>query len=217
MTAGSVGCIVVAAGRGERLGAGRAKALVELAGRPLLAWALDGVRAAGIAEVVVVGPEGDLDEVRQWAPDALVVAGGHTRQQSVSAGLAALSADLEWVLVHDAARCLTPPEAIVRVVDALAGGARVVVPALPVVDSLRATAGGAVDRGGLVAVQTPQGFVRSVLERAHTAADPNATDDAGLAESLGETVTLVEGADEALKVTTPLDLVFAGAILGRAQ
>lgn len=210
---GALGCVLVAAGRGERLGVGRAKALVEVAGRPLLAWALDGLSAAGVEQIVVVGPADDLDEVRRWAPTATVVAGGDTRQESVSSGLAALAADVEFVLVHDAARCLTPPQTIGAVAAALRAGARVVVPALPVIDTLRARAGGVVDRSGLVSVQTPQGFLRSVLERAHAGADPTATDDALLAERDGEHVTLVDGHPEALKVTTPLDLLVAAAVL----
>lgn len=216
-------CIVVAAGRGERLEAGRPKALVELAGRPILDWCLTGIRAAGLDEVVVVGPPQDLEPTRRVVtaqrPDAVVVPGGATRQQSVRAGLAALSGAADLVLVHDAARCLTPVEVFDRVVAALRAGAAAVVPARPVVDTIRARSGGVVDRSTLVAVQTPQGFRRDLLERAHAAADPAATDDAVLVEDLGETVTLVDGHEEALKVTTPFDLRIAHAILtgtGRA-
>ena len=142
-----------------------------------------------------------------------LVPGGANRQQSVDAGLAALAPDVDRVLVHDAARCLTPPDVFARVLDALAGGATAVVPAVPVVDTLRARAGGVVDRSALVAVQTPQGFARDVLERAHRLGDPDATDDALLAERLGETVTIVDGDAEALKVTTPFDLLIADAVV----
>lgn len=220
---GSVGCVVVAAGSGQRLGAGRPKALVELTGRALLSWCLDGVRAAGIGQVVVVGPPEALDETRRVlalssgaaspARRPLLVPGGQTRQQSVDAGLAALPARVDRVLVHDAARCLTPAPVFGRVLDALDRGATAVVPAVPVVDTLRARGGGVVDRSALVAVQTPQGFTRDVLHRAHALEDPEATDDALLAERLGERVVIVDGHAEALKVTTPFDLLIADAIL----
>ncbi len=204
----------MAAGRGERLGAARAKALVTLEGRPLLAWALDGVRAAGLSRVVVVGPADDLDEVGRWAPGCTVVAGGSTRQQSVTAGLSALGDQpVEHLLVHDAARCLTPAPVITAVLAALREGHRVVIPAVPVVDTLRSRTGGVVDRSSLVAVQTPQGFVREVLVAAHADADPDATDDAVLAEKRGEHVQLVAGHGESVKITTPLDLLAAAAIV----
>jgi 2-C-methyl-D-erythritol 4-phosphate cytidylyltransferase len=198
----SAACIIVAAGRGERLGARQAKALVPLEGRPLLAWALDGVRAD------------DLAEVGRWAPGCTVVAGGATRQQSVTAGLAALADDpVDYLLVHDAARCLTPPKVITAVLAALRQGHRVVIPAVPVVDTLRLRTGGVVDRSALVAVQTPQGFTREVLLAAHSDADPDATDDALLAERGGARVQLVPGHEESVKITTALDLLTAAAIV----
>lgn len=210
----SAACIIVAAGRGERLGARQAKALVPLEGRPLLAWALDGVRAAGVTRVVVVGPPDDLAEVGRWAPGCTVVAGGATRQQSVTAGLAALADDpVDYLLVHDAARCLTPPKVITAVLAALRQGHRVVIPAVPVVDTLRLRTGGVVDRSALVAVQTPQGFTREVLLAAHSEADPDATDDALLAERGGARVQLVPGHEESVKITTALDLLTAAAIV----
>lgn len=210
---GDVVALVVAAGLGMRLGQALPKALVEVAGRPLLAWALDGLRAAGVSETVVVGPPGHLEEVRRWAPGATVVQGGATRQASVSAGLAALGGRHRFVLVHDAARCFTPPAVIVAVAAALRSGRRVVIPAVPVVDTLRERAGGVLDRSALVAVQTPQGFHRDVLVAAHEGADPEATDDALLAERNGETVHLVPGAEESFKVTTPLHLLLAEALV----
>ena len=215
----STGCVIVAAGSGQRLGADRPKALVPVAGRTLLHHCLTGVLAAGPGRVVVVGPPQALTETAAVLADAgcadrvALVPGGDTRQRSVDAGLAALPGEVTHVLVHDAARCLTPPEVFTRVLDALAGGAAAVVPALPVVDTLRARAGGVVDRSALVAVQTPQGFARDVLVRAHAAGDPQATDDAVLAERLGETVVLVDGHAEAFKVTTPFDLLIAEAVL----
>ena len=146
-----------------------------------------------------------------------VVAGGKERGDSVGAGLAALSGQVGIVLVHDAARCLTPASVFGRVVDAVRHGAVAVVPGVPVVDTIKQvdSAGRVVatpERSQLRAVQTPQGFRRDVLERAH-AESSEATDDAGLVERLGETVLVVEGDPRALKVTTPADLEAAARIL----
>jgi 2-C-methyl-D-erythritol 4-phosphate cytidylyltransferase len=146
-----------------------------------------------------------------------VVAGGAERGDSVAAGLAALSDRVGIVLVHDAARCLTPADVFGRVVDAVRHGAVAVVPGVPVVDTIKVvdSAGRVVatpERSQLRAVQTPQGFRRDVLERAH-AESSEATDDAGLVERLGETVLVVEGDPRALKVTTPADLEAAARIL----
>ena len=160
-----VGLVVVAAGRGERLGAGRPKALVQVAGRPLLVWALEGAAAAVTAEVVVVAPSDALDEVRALAPGAVVVAGADSRQASVAAGLAALP-PVGLVLVHDAARAFVPPQVFAAVLDALRSGARAVVPGVAPADTLRHLDDGPVDRSRVVVVQTPQGFHRDVLERA---------------------------------------------------
>ena len=208
-----VGLVVVAAGRGERLGAGRPKALVEVAGRPLLAWALEGAAAAGLTDVVVVAPSDRLDEVRALAPGAVVVAGGDSRQASVAAGLAALP-PVGLVLVHDAARAFVPPQVYAAVLDALRSGAQAVVPGVPPADTLRHLDDGPVDRSRVVAVQTPQGFDRDVLERAHAAGGTQvATDDAGLVEALGVPVQVVEGSEEGFKVTRPLDVLLAEALV----
>ncbi len=207
-----VGLVVVAAGRGERLGAGRPKALVEVAGRPLLVWALEGAAAAGLVDVVVVAPPDALDEVRALAPGAAVVAGGATRQASVAAGLAALPPG-ELVLVHDAARAFVPPSVFADVVAALRVGEQAVVPALAPADTLRHLEDGPLDRARVVAVQTPQGFTREALVRAHATADPSATDDAGLVERLGVHVHVVPGSEEGFKVTRPLDVLLAEALL----
>ncbi|GHD12846.1 2-C-methyl-D-erythritol 4-phosphate cytidylyltransferase [Zhihengliuella salsuginis] len=167
--------------------------------------------------------------------DLVAVAGGATRNDSVRAGLDAVG-DAEHVLVHDAARCLTPPAVFAAVVDALAAGARAVVPALPVVDTIKtvraapdpAIAAEAVDstpaRSGLRAVQTPQGFRRAVLVAAQrqVAAWPAeraeaVTDDALLMEMLGEDVYLVPGDERALKITTELDLMLAEALIAAGE
>ncbi|MFM6848053.1 MAG: 2-C-methyl-D-erythritol 4-phosphate cytidylyltransferase, partial [Terrabacter sp.] len=181
--AGRVGVIVVAAGSGSRLGASVPKAFVPLAGLPLLGHALRGVLScAAAAEVVVVAPaahRGDAEALADGVCRELgssvpvtVVVGGAERGDSVAAGLAVLGEDVEIVLVHDAARCLTPVAVFDRVVAAVAGGAVAAVPGTAVVDTIKQVdAGGLVvgtpDRSALRAVQTPQGFRRDVLERAH--------------------------------------------------
>lgn len=213
-------CILVAAGSGTRLGQGP-KAALDVGGRPLLAWALEGLAAAGVNDVVVVLPQGmSLADVVGAVPAGVrEVAGGTTRQGSVANGLALVPADAEVVLVHDAARCLTPPEAIRRVVEAVAAGSAAVIPGLTVTDTLRwadDTEHSAPARDRLVAVQTPQGFRRDVVVEAHrrAAADGvDATDDALLAERLGHRVSIVPGDERAFKVTRPLDLVLAQALV----
>ncbi|PTT17340.1 bifunctional 2-C-methyl-D-erythritol 4-phosphate cytidylyltransferase/2-C-methyl-D-erythritol 2,4-cyclodiphosphate synthase, partial [Microbacterium sp. HMWF026] len=180
--------IVVAAGSGTRLNGGAPKAFVGLDERSILHHALRGVFAAPPAQVVIVVPDslrGDaLTDARDAAGDRAelitVVAGGATRQESVAAGLSALWADVETVLVHDAARALTPPAVFDRVIGALEAGAAAVIPAVPVVDTIKRVDGGgrvvaAVDRSELAAAQTPQGFRRDVLEAALGAADADHT------------------------------------------
>lgn len=207
----AVGAVVVAAGRGERLGESVPKAFVEVAGRTLLARSLDALRAAGVEHLVAVVPPELVDDA---ADGVVVVAGGATRQESVAAGLAALAPQVRTVLVHDAARALVPAEVVARVVAALRTGHRAVVPGLPVADTLRHLEHGPLDRRGVVAVQTPQGFARDDLERAHAAsAGVDATDDAGLVEALGVAVHVVAGHPEAFKVTRPLDLLLAEAVV----
>lgn len=200
-----------------------------LAGVPILGHALRGVLSCGaVAEVVVVAPESHCAQARTLAEDVCrqarstsrvtAVVGGAERGDSVAAGLRALGGEVGIVLVHDAARCLTPVEVFDRVVAAVAGGAVAVVPGTSVVDTIKQVddAGfvvGTPDRAALRAVQTPQGFRRDVLERAH-AVSSDATDDAGLVERLGERVLVVEGDPRALKVTTPADLDAAARLLG---
>ncbi|NUO91575.1 MAG: 2-C-methyl-D-erythritol 4-phosphate cytidylyltransferase [Dermatophilaceae bacterium] len=230
--AGRVGVIVVAAGSGSRLGASVPKAFVPLAGVPLLGHALRGVLScAPVSEVVVVAPaahRGDAEVLADGVCRELgsslpvtVVVGGAERGDSVAAGLAVLGEAVEIVLVHDAARCLTPVAVFDRVVTAVAGGAAAVVPGTLVVDTVKQVdADGFVvatpDRSALRAVQTPQGFRRDVLERAH-AVSSDATDDAGLVERLGERVLVVEGDARALKVTTPADLEAAARLLAETS
>lgn len=220
-----VGVVVVAAGSGTRLAAGAPKALVGIDGHTILRHALARVFAAPVAQVVIVAPperQGDaLSEALAAAGDrrdlVSVVAGGATRQASVAAGLAALWADVELVLVHDAARALTPPEVFERVVAALDGGAVGAIPVLPVIDTIKRVAGdeilAAVDRSELAAAQTPQGFRRDVLDAAYAIADEDFTDDAALIAAAGHAVAAVPGHPLAFKITTPADLERARHLL----
>ena len=216
----TVGALVPAAGMGVRLGPGAPKAMRLLAGEPLLVHAVRGLRAApSVGPVVVAAPPAEVRAVAELLSpyDVVVVAGGAERQDSVRAALAELPAQVDLVLVHDAARCLTPVAVVEAVVAALRAGADAVVPVLPVADTVKQVAGNRVsstlDRSSLRAVQTPQGFHREVLEKAHASGVVGVTDDAGLVEQLGGTVTTVPGAEEAFKVTLPLDLLLAEAVL----
>ena len=217
----SVGVVVPAAGAGTRLGPGAPKALRLLGDEPLLVHAVRRLRACpSVGPVVVAAPPAAVTEVADLlsAYDVLVVPGGGERQDSVAAALAALPDEVDLVLVHDAARALVPVAVVEAVVRALRDGAEAVVPVLPVADTVkRVDAQGhvvaTVDRADLRAVQTPQGFTRALLARAHASAADPLTDDAGLVEALGVTVTTVPGAPEALKVTTPFDLAIAEVLL----
>ncbi|MPV37585.1 2-C-methyl-D-erythritol 4-phosphate cytidylyltransferase [Georgenia subflava] len=233
--------ILTAAGSGTRLGRPVPKALVELAGVPLVVRAAQGLAAADcLTSLVVTVPPAEVGTVTALFAGGLVpgtpltvqvVAGGPTRQASVAAGLSALAQDVDVVLVHDAARCLTPPELVRGVEAAVRGGHRAVVPAVPVTDTVKEvgpadTTGaepvrGTVERTRLRAVQTPQGFDRLLLEEAHAAGAGRAgderaavSDDAGLVEALGEPVWVVPGDERAMKITTPRDLALAHVLLG---
>ncbi len=220
---GTVVAVVPAAGSGERLGAGIPKAFCEVDGRILLDRAVSGLLKSGVVDHVVVAvPVARVDEAeRTLGGRATVVAGGADRTASVSLALAALAGDPEFVLVHDAARALTPPALIVRVVDALRAGHDAVVPALPLHDTIKAVdANGVVlgtpERAGLRAVQTPQGFARDLLLRAYQrAGTADFTDDASLVEQVGGQVQVVDGDPLAFKITTPLDLLLAETIVRR--
>lgn len=156
------------------------------------------------------------------APVGSVVAGGRERGDSVMAGLAALPPDVDVVLVHDAARALAPASLFDAVVDAVRRGHPAVVPGLRVVDTVkevddRGTVTATPDRSRLRAVQTPQGFERAVLDRAHAAATNQATDDAALVERLGLPVLVIPGDPLAHKITTPTDLGLATLLLHGAE
>ncbi|OBB97373.1 2-C-methyl-D-erythritol 4-phosphate cytidylyltransferase [Mycobacterium sp. 852002-40037_SCH5390672] len=227
---GKVVAIVPAAGSGERLAAGIPKAFCLVDGRTLLQRAVTGLLESGVVDHVVVAVPADrIDEAGQVlgapvdAGRATVVAGGPDRTESVNLALAALpTAAPEFVLVHDAARALTPPALITRVVEALRAGHDAVVPALRLHDTIKAVdANGLVlgtpERAGLRAVQTPQGFATDLLLRAYRAGAGMAgfTDDASLVEHVGGQVQVVDGDPLAFKITTQLDLVLAETVVRR--
>jgi 2-C-methyl-D-erythritol 4-phosphate cytidylyltransferase len=212
--------IVVAAGSGVRLGGEIPKAARPLAGRPLISWSVSALAAGGVTEVVVVVGDGLQDMFAEALCDAPIpwrlVVGGATRQESVARGIAALPAG-EIVLVHDAARPLVPADVVRGVVEAVRSGAPAVIPVVPMSDTIRQIrdAGSVVvDRSGLRAVQTPQGFARDVLVSAHAAAaGRDYTDDGAVCEACGYEVVLVPGSRESLKITEPYDLAVAEAIV----
>jgi 2-C-methyl-D-erythritol 4-phosphate cytidylyltransferase len=216
----SVGVVVVAAGSGARLGGAVPKAFAVLGGRPLLAHVLDTLAGwPRLGGLVVVVPPGwvDVSTARWHGIDVprgtRVVRGGTDRTASVRCGLEALETTCDVVLVHDAARCLTPISVFDRVADAVGGAAAGVVPGVPVVDTVKIVDGtghvlSTPDRAMVRAVQTPQGFDRSVLEAAHDAGLAS-SDDAALVERLGHRVLVVPGDVLALKITTPDDLAVA--------
>ena len=241
--------VITAAGSGTRLGSDRPKALVDLDGMPLVEHALRNLRSGGVDCAVVTAPPDRFDEFQAFLDTAefrdivRVVPGSPlSRQASVAAGLEALAQTVDTlnddspVLIHDAARPLVSPQLVSRVIAALRAGEQAVIPGLAVADTLKsfrevpeASAGQAqgaryveatVDRAGLVAVQTPQGFPWKVIRELHRCAAASAnseatalTDDAGLAQQAGIPVRIVAGEGRALKITTPIDLVFARAII----
>jgi len=223
--------VVVAAGSGTRLGIGTAKAFVPVAGSLMLARALEPLfTLPSPTLVVVVAPASLLDECRDVvasvagaaAEYTAVVLGGTDRHASVEAGLAVLPDSVTSVLVHDAARCLTPAAQFTRVFEAVAGAQAAgapagFVPALPVTDTVKRVEGDVVvetvDRSTLVGVQTPQGFPLAALRRAYAVAERAETDDAGVFQAAGGTVRFVPGDADAFKITTPWDLGRAESIV----
>ena len=215
--------VVPAAGSGVRLGAGIPKAFFLLGGQTLVERTVAVLRESGVVDQVVVAvPPDRTDEAKLiLGSKAMVVAGGENRVESVRLALAS-AGDPDFVLVHDAARPLTPVDLVVRVVEALHAGQRAVVPALPVPDTIKAVdANGVVlgtpERAGLRAVQTPQGFAADLLLRAYQQAGAGTqfTDDASMVEHIGGQVQIVDGDPLAFKITTALDAVLAEAVLNR--
>ena len=216
--------ILVAAGRGDRLGVDRPKAFAKLAGRVLLAESLERLdRSDWIESIVIVAPEGWeepailLAEELSAGKAVACVTGGATRADSVRAGLAEVPEEAVVVLVHDAARPVLPDEVIERVITALGEGWDGAVPSLPLADTVkRAGPDGAVvetvDRADLYAVQTPQAFAADALRRA-LAGSAEGTDCASFIEAAGGRVKVVEGDRRLVKITTQADLELAESLL----
>ena len=220
--------LIVAAGRGERLGANTPKAFIALAGKPMLQWSIDAFRAAGVEHVVVAVPQGwepGSDAESSALAGCVVCEGGEQRSHSVRNALEAAGAlaDGEPVLVHDAARPLVTPDLIKGLVEAVSGegAAHAAIAATAVTDTIKvADVSGDVqstlDRSSLRAVQTPQAFKAEVL-RAALAQDDSvlaaATDDAALVEAMGTPVKLVDAPAENFKVTQPNDIKLAELLL----
>jgi 2-C-methyl-D-erythritol 4-phosphate cytidylyltransferase len=217
--------VIVAAGRGDRLGLDRPKAFAKLSGRPLLAESLERLDSSDwIDAIVVVAPE-------EWEEPSILLAeeigagkvsacvtGGATRADSVRAGVAEVPEDALVVFVHDAARPLLPAEVVERVLAPLGEGWDGAVPSLPLADTLKRADGEGtvvetVDRTGLYAVQTPQAFLAPALREALAGELGSATDCAALVEARGGRVRLVDGDARLLKVTTASDLAFVEGLL----
>jgi 2-C-methyl-D-erythritol 4-phosphate cytidylyltransferase len=220
----AVWAVLVAAGRGERLGADRPKAFAKLRGRPLLAESLERLEgSAWIEAIVVVAPQG-WEEPSTLVAEELVctkvvatVRGGETRAESVRAGLAEVDDDATVVLVHDAARPVLPEEVIERVLKALNEGWDGAVPALPLADTVKRLRGREVvetlPRDELAAAQTPQAFLAPVLREAYAGYLSGATDCSALVEARGGRVTTVAGDRRLVKVTDRSDLELVEALL----
>jgi 2-C-methyl-D-erythritol 4-phosphate cytidylyltransferase len=219
--------IIVAAGRGERMGAGVAKAFLPLAGAPMLVHSARAFDAASsVSAIAVVVPAERIDDtrglLRGLSKPATVVAGGERRQDSVRRGLAALPAGFDGiVLVHDAARPLVDV-ALIDVVAAAALRAGAAIPVLPVADTIKRIEDGivraTVDRADLGAAQTPQGFSIALLREAYDAAERDGallTDEASAVERIGRPVRAIPGSARNRKITTPDDLAWAEDVLAR--
>jgi 2-C-methyl-D-erythritol 4-phosphate cytidylyltransferase len=220
----SVWAVLVAAGRGKRLGGDRPKAFAALGGRPLLAESLERLeRSDWIDAIVVVASEGWEEPSILLAEELgagkvrAAVTGGATRADSVRTGVAEVPADAAVVLVHDAARPLVAEEVVERVVTALGDGWDGAVPALPLADTVKRVEGDHVvetpDRSNLFAVQTPQAFVAETFRRALASNSTAMSDCAGYVEAAGGRVRVVEGDARLLKVTTQADLVLVETLL----
>ena len=202
--------IIAAAGMGHRLGANLPKALVKLLDKTLVEHAV--ANLSPVCELIIVtAPSGYEAEYSKILGDQVeVITGGVLRSDSIRLAISKIPAKYEYVLVHDAARALASTTLASSVLSQLIQGEQAVVPALNVIDTIKEVdAKGYVrntlDRSALKSIQTPQGFTRSVLERAHMASE-DATDDAALVEALGIAVKVITGEEGALKITTPSDL-----------
>ena len=217
MTQRSVAVVLLAAGKGERLGAKAPKAFVELAGKSLLEHSVFRALATdNLKQLIIAVPESHLTQTLEFEKqlsnqgvDIRVVVGGATRQQSVSESLAVLAGGIDIVLIHDSARSLASTDLFNRVAQAVFDNQIGVIPALHVADTIKRYKGDVIqetiERSDLVRAQTPQGFPASVLVAAHVGAAQEFTDDAALVQSIGGTVMMIEGEEQAMKITTAED------------
>ena len=208
-----VAVIIPAGGSGERLGAKIPKALVQLAGKTLIEHAV--ANMAPIAnQIIVAAPAGYEEQFQNLlGSEITVVTGGLTRTLSVKKALALVEKENNFILVHDAARALASTDLAMRVIDSLRAGEKAVIPGMPVVDTIKRVDGDnyvtkTPTRSKLRQIQTPQGFTRKLLQKAHTSPD-DVTDDAGLVEDRGVDVKVIAGEERALKITTMSDLAIA--------
>jgi 2-C-methyl-D-erythritol 4-phosphate cytidylyltransferase len=219
----SVWAVIVAAGRGERLGLDRPKAFAKLNGRPLLAESLERLEWSDWVDAIVVAAPPDWEEPVILLAEELgcgkvvaVVPGGESRAASVRAGLAEVADDAAITLVHDAARPVLPEDVVERLMTALGEGWDGVVPGLPVADTVKRVDGDrvveTVDRASLVGAQTPQAFVWPALREA-VAGGGDATDCAALVEARGGRIKVVPGDRRLLKITERADLELAATWL----
>ena len=214
--------MLVSAGKGERLGANMPKAAVKIGSRSLLEIALSNIVDFAPDQLVVVAPTERLEEFQEiskrYFPAVIVVAGGATRQESVSNGLEQVTSNL--VLVHDAARSLTPSHVFRAVATALEVES-CAIPVLAIPDTVKQIQGqfveGTVDRGNLRLSQTPQGFRVAALREALGNAQEDFTDEAALMEAAGHRVVTVQGDERSFKITTPADLERAAMMLGEVS
>ncbi len=220
--------VVPAAGRGTRLGLNLPKALIPIAGKPMIVWTITALEQTPIVDaIVIVAPSefiGEFEHLRsenKWRKVVAIVAGGNDRQQSVWNGLQAMPSETEWVIVHDAARPLVKPSLIVSVWEAAQEIGTAAIAALPCSDTVKRTLDGVLiaetlDREQIWLAQTPQVFAADLLKEAHEQAlkdGCSATDDAMLVERLGVPIRLVLGDPTNIKITHPVDLALAEALI----
>lgn len=219
----SIAVVIVAAGKGERLGAGVPKAFASLAGRPLLAHAIENLAGvSNLSQVIVAAPESHLETAKQLLANSglksqfKVVQGGQTRQQSIANALAEVGNEIEVTLIHDAARALATSKLFETVAQAVVSTHGGVVPTVAVVDTIKKVADEVVyetvDRSVLAIAQTPQGFPTDKLIAAYAHAAEEYTDDAALFQAWGGAVTRVPGEANAFKITSPEDLANAARL-----
>ena len=222
---GRVAAIIPAAGSGVRLGADVPKAFLALGGLSLLTRSA--LAMSAVADVLIIAaPADSLEEasvqLSQVDAEIHIVAGGEHRQESVANALRMVPEDVSIVLVHDAARPLVPIEVTQNVIAAIRNGAKVAIPVLPLVDTIKRVNNNGiaietVDRNQLRRVQTPQGFDRATLDLAYQNPEVVATDDAGLMDALGIAVVTVAGDERSLKITTMSDVKHALSLLEEAS